>query len=104
VRAYPQGEGSGDEGLMLNLELRRRLTRELQAFVFYDAGTVDINRTPFELGANTRTLEGAGLGLLGQFGSAQLRCVLAWPTSGGDPVSDTARQAPRLWFQFTAPL
>lgn len=40
VRAYPQGEASGDEGYRATLELRHSLTANLQATLFYDVGHV----------------------------------------------------------------
>lgn len=104
VRAYPQGEGSGDQGMLANLEVRRSLTEQLQAALFYDAGTVDINRNQYAAGSNTRTIAGAGLGLTGQISKLQFKTSVAWRTSGGDPVSDTANRNPRWWFQLSLPL
>lgn len=104
VRAYPQGEGSGDQGMLANLEVRRSLTEQLQAAIFYDAGTVDINRNQYAAGSNTRTIAGAGLGLTGQISKLQFKTSVAWRTSGGDPVSDTANRNPRWWFQLSLPL
>ena len=104
VRAYPQGEGTGDQGVMLNLDLRRTISPQWQASVFYDGGSVDINHTPYTAGARTRTLAGQGLGLIGLFGSAQLKAVLAWPSQGGDAESDSVQRRLRLWLQFELPL
>jgi len=106
VRAYPQGEGSGDQGMLANLEVHRSLNEQLQALVFYDAGSVDINRNPYgaTAAANTRFISGAGLGLNGQVGQLQFKTSLAWSTSGGDPVSDTSTRSPRWWLQLSLPL
>ena len=38
VRAYPNGEGGGTQGMVLNLELRQRLVDRLVLTGFYDAG------------------------------------------------------------------
>lgn len=65
VRAYPEGEGYGDEGVVLNLEARMQMPKfsdsmpgQLQLIGFVDAGTVRPH------GAGTRrTLSGAGVGV-----------------------------------------
>ena len=104
VRAYPQGEGSGDQGLLANIELQRNLTAQVQGVVFYDFGQVDINRNPFAAGSNTRSLGGVGVGLNGKIEKLQLKTSVAWRTRGGDPLSDTAKRNPRLWLQLGLPL
>ena len=104
VRAYPQGEGSGDQGVLGTLEVRRSLTEQLQAAVFYDAGTVDINHTAFAPGANTRSISGAGLGLNGQIGKLQFKTSVAWRIKGGNAMSDTANRNPRWWAQVSLPI
>ena len=72
VRAYPQGEASGDQGYVLNLEARWALPKfstqlpgQLQLIGFVDTGSVTINKNPWppETGPNRRTLSGAGVGL-----------------------------------------
>ena len=40
IRAYPNSEGAGSEGQMLNLELRQRLPENFTASAFYDWGRV----------------------------------------------------------------
>ncbi|MCA6215647.1 ShlB/FhaC/HecB family hemolysin secretion/activation protein [Ideonella sp. B7] len=70
VRAYPVGEASGDEGTLLNLELRRDVRAfdlRGQALVFFDAGWVTQHHNLWsgalpEGQANRYTLTGAGLG------------------------------------------
>lgn len=64
VRAYPEGEGYGDVGLVLNLEARWQVPKfsnslpgQLQLIGFVDAGTV----RPRDAGER-RTLSGAGVG------------------------------------------
>ncbi|MDP3191714.1 ShlB/FhaC/HecB family hemolysin secretion/activation protein [Rhodoferax sp.] len=64
VRAYPEGEGYGDAGLVLNLEARWQIPKfsnslpgQLQLIGFVDAGTV----RPRDAGER-RTLSGAGVG------------------------------------------
>ncbi len=106
VRAYPQGEASGDDGILASLEARRSVNEQIQAVLFYDAGQVDTNRNPYGVvaAANTRFISGAGFGLNGAIGKLQFKSSLAWITSGGDPVSDTANRTPRLWFQLSLPL
>lgn len=68
VRAYPVGEAAGDEGAMLNLELRLALTDSLQLAGFLDEGSIRLHRNewPAVQGGpipNRYSLAGAGLGL-----------------------------------------
>lgn len=105
VRAYPQGEGIGDEGYLAQLELRHDFTNTLQGTLFYDTGSVTINRNPFgTAAANSRTLSGAGVGVNAALADVQLRASLAWRTGGGQPTSipESAAQSPTLWVQASA--
>ena len=69
IRAYPTGEGSGDEGLLVVTELHRTLMPSLQLFGFYDYGIIRqfVNPWPgcFATAApNIYSLDGAGLGMV----------------------------------------
>jgi hemolysin activation/secretion protein len=101
VRAYPQGEGNGDEGWLANLELRHQFAQSLQGVLFYDAGSVHINRNPFAAGAPTRKLSGSGIGANANVAGMQIKAYLAWRTRGGQPTSEPATRDrnPRLWVQ-----
>jgi len=104
VRAYPQGEANGDQGWLANLELRHSLMEQLQGVLFYDAGSVMINRNPFVVGAaNTRNIAGAGVGLNAQYGWLQFKTSVAWRTSGGQPQSIpvTVNSNPMIWAQLS---
>jgi hemolysin activation/secretion protein len=105
VRAYPQGEGIGDQGYLAQLELRHDFSNLLQGTLFYDTGSVTINRNPFgAAAANSRTLSGAGVGVNAALGGMQLRASLAWRTGGGQPTSipASAVRSPTLWVQARA--
>jgi hemolysin activation/secretion protein len=95
VRAYPNGEGYGDNGWLTQLEARYAMGT-MVPFAFYDAGKVTLNKSPWTEGVNHRSLAGAGLGLryTGEHWSANL--MLAWRTRGGKPQSDDAASAPSL--------
>lgn len=102
VRAYPQGEASGDQGHRASLELRQRLMDGLQGTLFYDWGQVRINKTPFGAPSdNGRRLAGVGVGLNANYQAVQLRGSLAWRADGGLPTSVPASAAkrPMLWLQ-----
>lgn len=64
VRAYPTNEGGGDDGQLINIELRWQLPQNLTLTGFYDRGHIHVNHNNT---ANTRpndyTLQGAGLAL-----------------------------------------
>jgi hemolysin activation/secretion protein len=103
VRAYPQGEAGGDQGWLLNLELRHSFAPTLQGAIFYDLGSVDIYRYPIAAGDNTRTISGAGIGANADLAGVQIKTYLAWRTDGGTPVSEPGAldRNPRLWLQLT---
>ncbi|WP_198022603.1 ShlB/FhaC/HecB family hemolysin secretion/activation protein [Anaerovibrio sp. RM50] len=67
VRAFPQGEASGDDGFLGSLELRQALgNSNFQLAAFYDMGWVNyLHHNPFGDSAS-RYLQGAGLGLVYQ--------------------------------------
>jgi hemolysin activation/secretion protein len=107
VRAYPQGEGAGDEGWLSRLELRRALGRVggfgVEGFVFYDAGRVRIDKNPWDPAQvnNHRSLQGAGLGLILTRPKALTVSVgLAFKPSG-TPSTIEASHNPTLWVQLS---
>jgi len=99
VRAYPSGEGSGDEGWLAQLELRMNLG-QWSPCVFYDAGGVKTNASPAAAATNnSRQLSGGGLGLRFSNGGLSAEVVMAWRNQGGAPTSDTSGDpSPRFWF------
>lgn len=100
VRAYPVGEGNGDEGYLVQLEARYRLG-SAEPYLFYDAGKVRINadntRLVAPLSDNSRSIAGSGLGIRYASGAYSLDAALAWRTHGGKPESDTRDTNPRGW-------
>lgn len=115
VRAYPVNEAPGDEGWLMNLELRRDLGQGWQATGFVDAGGVRLHRNEWagwQAGGsvpNRYTLAGAGFGLAWQQpGEWSLRLALAAPLGANpgrdaaDRNSDGSRQrSARGWVQLT---
>jgi hemolysin activation/secretion protein len=74
IRAYPQGEATGDDGQLFNLELRHDLNTSsygsLQLVGFIDAGHIQLNKNPWSGWngnnanlANSYSLAGAGIGV-----------------------------------------
>jgi hemolysin activation/secretion protein len=105
VRAYPQGEGIGDQGYLASVEYRHNFSEALQAALFYDTGSVSVNREVFDSAAvNKRTLSGMGLGFNAVLGGADLRASLAW-RSTGEPLSVPAgtSKSPTLWLRANKP-
>ncbi len=102
VRAYPQGEASGDDAWLANLELRYSLAQwpDLQAIAFHDVGASRINSRPLATDtANVRRIAGEGFGLQWlKSGDFALKAHVAW-RANAKPVSDVDR-APRVWVQF----
>ena len=69
VRAYPQGEGFGDQGYLVNLEARLLLPKaetlpgSVNLIGFVDGGSVTINKNPWVAGSNITNLAAYGVGL-----------------------------------------
>lgn len=101
VRAYPQGEASGDLGWMTNLELRHNFDPMLQGVMFYDAGSVQLNKFQYTASDNIRHIAGAGVGANANLAGGQIKAYLAWRTSRSRPNSEplTLKRNPRLGVQ-----
>lgn len=115
VRAYPTGEGSGDEGWLMNLEWRQEFSREVRMSFFVDHGRVRQNRrtwtgwNAFQPGLpNEYALSGAGLSVVWlPVTNAQITATLAGRI-GKNPArdllgkdSDGHANRLRLWMQGT---
>jgi hemolysin activation/secretion protein len=101
VRAYSQGEGTGDEGYFVQLEARYQMG-SLAPYVFHDAGRVTVNANNAQLtnqsAANSRSLAGSGLGVRYSEGPLSVDAALAWRTHGGRPADLNERdEKPRAW-------
>lgn len=106
IRAYPQGEGSGDDVHLLSLEIQHGLgplgNGNASAIVFLDHGYTRLNRRTYPgfTGSNQRHLSGTGIGLNwnnedGYAGRALLAHKL------GDNVASSGTDAKaRLWVEF----
>jgi hemolysin activation/secretion protein len=104
VRAYPQGEGVGDEGYLVRVEMRHDFMPWLQAIAFYDIGSVTTNKSPYTIppSKNTRVLAGPGFGLNATVCGLDVKASFAWETSGGKPTSipTSAVQTPTILGQI----
>lgn len=96
VRAYPQGEGVGDEGGLAQFELRYR-AGDFTPYAFWDIGTVRYNRNPWQATQNRRTLSGGGLGVRYAYRQVYVDGTVAWRGTGGDAQADTRQQDPMFW-------
>jgi hemolysin activation/secretion protein len=99
VRAYPVGEGYGDDGWLAQVELRYAMGA-FSPYVFYDAGWIKVNEKPWTTGTNDRSISGPGFGLRYQEGAWNMEATLAWRDNGGKPQSDTRDSRPRGWFSI----
>lgn len=104
VRAYPSGEGNGDEGWLTQLELRYS-AGAFAPYAFYDAGHSTINANTDSLTTavtnNHRSISGAGIGLRYQRNNWNFDASVAWSTHGGDAQSDSAKRDPRAWLRVS---
>lgn len=102
IRAWTGGDGQGDEGWLLQAELRQRMG-SAEPFVFVDSGQVKLRHRPWRKSqaGNWRSLSGLGLGLRWTEKSWQAQAVLAWRTGGHRPASRLGYRNPRLWLSAT---
>lgn len=100
VRAYPVGEGFGDEGWLVQLEARYQLG-SVAPYVFYDAGHTRVNKKNWTPADNQRELAGYGLGVRYSDPAWSVDAAVAWRSQGGRAVSDTAQRNPRVWVSAT---
>jgi len=100
VRAYPSGEGNGDEGWLIQLEARYSIG-PYSPYVFHDSGRVLINARNSGLttpaNPNRQSLGGEGVGVRYNDGPWSVDAVIAWRSHGGRPQSDTVDRNPRVW-------
>ncbi|MBK7000057.1 MAG: ShlB/FhaC/HecB family hemolysin secretion/activation protein [Rhodoferax sp.] len=106
VRAYPEGEAYGDEGYVLSLEARMLLPRssgtwpgQLQLIGFVDTGSVTVNKNPWTVGPNRRTLSAAGVGInWSETNNFMVRAYYAFKL--GDEAATSGPDASgRFWIQ-----
>lgn len=118
VRAYPTGEGSGDNGWVGNVELRYDVPGidgwgigTVQLVSFYDLGHVTLQKNQYQAAAtasgdNSYLLQGAGLGVnVAKTGEYSLRA--AWAIAIGDNPgrstdndnADGKKNENRFWLQ-----
>lgn len=104
VRAYSQGEASGDQGYKLTGEFRWHLPgmsrnqNNLYLNTFYDYGSVRINKRSYSTDANRRSLMGVGLGFLWtRDKDFAIRMDYAWKI-GSEQATDDDKSG-RFWLQ-----
>lgn len=103
VRAYPVGEASADDGVMLNAELRWNIAQsDFTVIGFVDGGSAHINHNALPTDKNnTRNIWGYGIGLnMGKPGDYLVRTSIAWHNDNAPPISDIDKD-PRAWVQLS---
>ncbi len=106
VRAYPEGEAYADQGYLVALEARMDLAKfwqqmpgQMQLIGFIDAGSVTINKNPWFVGPNTRSLSGAGVGITwAENNNFFVRAYYARKLGGESAISAPDRSG-RFWIQ-----
>lgn len=96
IRAYPSGEGYGDEGWFMQLEARYQLGKVI-SYTFYDVGEIKVNHTTWVADNNQRALAGYGLGVRYNDQRWSLDASIALRSKGGESQSDIKDRKPRLW-------
>lgn len=116
VRAYPVGEGIGDQGWIANLDLSRPFAPSLTGHLFYDAGTVMLNHSLWANWnaanpnlPNIYTLMGVGAGIDWRINSVCLFTASIANPLGNNPGADVNHlnvdgygNHARAWLAFNA--
>jgi hemolysin activation/secretion protein len=106
IRAYPQGEGFGDEGVMLTLEARYllaglsgRVPGQVHLLGFIDDGKVIVNKDPWFAGDNDRRLSSYGVGVTwDEPGDFAVRAYYARKL-GSELAQSAPDRSGRFWIQ-----
>jgi hemolysin activation/secretion protein len=119
VRAYPQSQGSGDQGLLLNVEVQQQLPYRVIGYAFYDLGVVrqykssqvyELMGAPTLNANNTYSLSGYGFGAKYNINNFNFNAFAAWPI-GKNPLyrysngayvpqnNDGLSNVPYIWLQ-----
>jgi len=101
VRAYPMGEGNGDDAWVAQLELRADVGG-VSLFALADAGQAWANSRPWDAASSQRrSIAGAGLGLRWLHGAWSLESTLAAHVKGGDAQSETRDRNPQFYVSLS---
>jgi hemolysin activation/secretion protein len=93
VRAYPNGEGYGDMGWVAQTEVRYAVGAAVP-YLFYDAGRVTLNKSPWTTLDNHRSLGGGGIGMRYARDAWTAGVTVAWRSHGGASQTDDATHSP----------
>jgi hemolysin activation/secretion protein len=97
VRAFKQGDSSGDMGWLVNMDLRYSLTDQVVLNSFYDFGHVRVNQKAWDDAQNSATRSGFGVGV-DVFGSDwKVSMVGAWKAVG---ATESAPDSHQFWVQL----
>jgi hemolysin activation/secretion protein len=97
VRAFKQGDSSGDTGWLADLDLHYSVSDMVMLNTFYDFGQVHINQDVWDSSNNKATKSGAGVGV-DVFGKDwKVSMVGAWKVSGATESSPDSHQ---FWVQL----
>ena len=100
IRAFPQGEASGDEGWLASTELRYALNGQWQLGAFVEAGEITYNKDPLPVGDRHRNLKGAGVSAYWRpHHQWQVSAIAATSLDGEEAVSDDPEDV-YLWGQI----
>ncbi len=94
IAAYHSNDLSADQGVMGKLELRYRVNPYLVLSGFYDAGTFKLRHNPYTNNDNSVNLQGAGLGLYGNYKHFNVESKIAWRVGNQKFSND---KNPRVW-------
>ena len=102
VRAYPEGEAYGDNAMLATVQAQWQFANyfpHTQFLTFYDAGTVEINASPWLADTNTRHLQAAGIGVRWDNGGEYSIRIDAAHKFGSESAQSAKDADNRVWVQ-----
>ena len=108
VRAYPTGQGIGDQGFLFTTELRYNVPKfqiwsgDVTVMGFYDAGRVRVSHSPLASSTSPNYVGISALGVgvsIGKDNDFLLRTTIGWRGENDTPDADVVRREPRVWVQ-----
>lgn len=81
IRGWPSGEAIGDQGFLSQIESRFRVYKSWETYAFVDAGSVQINHSPWSNSSNRRNIYSKGMGV--RYEETPLKLDFSWAMRNG---------------------
>lgn len=100
VRGWASGQAAGDQGWLLQLEMRHTIvlpSQRIEPYVFVDGGQIKINRKPWDDGTRSASVSAAGVGIRWSLGHAYLDTAWGKRHPGNTGLSNSTESSHQAW-------